>query len=73
MLLFFRLIAHAGTSRTMTVLYLIPVFGVLWGWLFLKETVTANMVIACVVILLGVALTTGRSPAPLPAPIADEA
>jgi hypothetical protein len=26
-----------------------------------------------VVILLGVALTTGRSPAPLPAPIADEA
>lgn len=73
MLLFFRLIAHAGTARTMTVLYLIPVFGVLWGWLFLKETITASMVIACVVILLGVALTTGRSPVPLPEPIADEA
>lgn len=73
MLLFFRLIAHAGTSRTMTVLYLIPVFGVLWGWLFLKEIVTANMVIACVVILLGVALTTGRSSEPLPTPIADKA
>jgi drug/metabolite transporter (DMT)-like permease len=46
---------------------------VLWGWLFLKEIVTANMVIACVVILLGVALTTGRSSEPLPAPIADKA
>lgn len=73
MLLFFRLLARTGTARTMTVLYLIPVFGVLWGWLFLREAITANMIIACVVILLGVALTTGRTSEPLPAPIADKA
>ncbi|WP_266157000.1 DMT family transporter [Dyella silvatica] len=58
-LLFFRLIARAGTAPTMTVLYLIPAFGVLWGWLFLDEAFTAAMAVGCAVILLGTALTTG--------------
>ncbi len=51
--------ARIGSTRSMAVLYLIPVFGVLWGALFLGETVTVAMAGGCVVILLGVALTTG--------------
>jgi drug/metabolite transporter (DMT)-like permease len=58
--LFFRLIAHVGSARTMTVLYLIPVFGVLWGALCLGEAITSAMAAGCAVILLGTALTTGR-------------
>lgn len=57
--LFFHLIARIGAARTMTVLYLIPAFAVLWGALFLDEAVTLAMAGGCAVILLGVALTTG--------------
>ncbi len=34
-LLYFRLIADLGPARALTVTFLIPMFGVLWGWLFL--------------------------------------
>jgi drug/metabolite transporter (DMT)-like permease len=51
--------ARVGATRSMAVLYLIPVFGVLWGLLFLHEPVTLAMAGGCAVILLGVALTTG--------------
>jgi drug/metabolite transporter (DMT)-like permease len=43
----------------MTVLYLIPAFGVLWGTVFLGEAFTMVMAVGCAVILLGTALTTG--------------
>jgi drug/metabolite transporter (DMT)-like permease len=36
-LLYFRLIADIGATRALTVTYLIPLFGVLWGALFLGE------------------------------------
>ncbi|TBR36767.1 MULTISPECIES: DMT family transporter [Dyella] len=54
--MFFQLIARVGAARTMTVLYLIPAFGVLWGWLFLGETFSAAMGLGCIVILAGTAL-----------------
>lgn len=59
--LFFRLIARAGTARTMTVLYLIPAFGVLWGWLFLGETVALVTLVGCAIILVGTSLTTRQT------------
>jgi len=59
-LLFFRLIAQAGAAQAMSVTYLIPVFGVFWGWALLGEPVTAAMAAAGAVILLGTALTLGR-------------
>jgi drug/metabolite transporter (DMT)-like permease len=43
----------------MAVLYLIPVFGVVWGAMFLGESITVAMAGGSLVILLGVALTTG--------------
>ncbi|HUB88822.1 MAG TPA: DMT family transporter [Dyella sp.] len=69
--LFYRLLARIGSTRSMAVLYLIPVFGVLWGAMFLGEKLTLAMAGGSVVILLGVALTTGMlrmgpaAPAPL--------
>lgn len=58
-ILFFRLIAHVGPTRAVSVTFLIPVFGVLWGILFLGEALTLNMVIGCAVILFGTSLSTG--------------
>jgi len=58
-LLYFRLIDHLGAARAITVTFLIPVFGVVWGALFLGETLSAAMAFGCAVILLGTALTTG--------------
>lgn len=51
--LYFRLIADVGAARALTVTYLIPVFGVLWGVLFLGETVSAPMLSGAVLVLLG--------------------
>lgn len=58
-ILFFRLIAHVGPTRAVSVTFLVPVFGVLWGILFLGEQLTLNMVAGCAVILLGTSLSTG--------------
>jgi len=58
-IIFFRLITALGPARAITVTYLIPVFGLFWGVIFLHETITVNMLLGCAVILLGVAITTG--------------
>jgi drug/metabolite transporter (DMT)-like permease len=55
--MFYRLIEKVGANRTTIVTYLIPPFGVAWGWLFLDEPVTLTMTIACVMILGSVALS----------------
>jgi drug/metabolite transporter (DMT)-like permease len=56
---YFRLVVRAGPAQAMAVAFLIPVFGMLWGALFLGEIVTAHMLLGCAVILLGTALVTG--------------
>lgn len=58
-ILFFRLIASLGPAKAISVTYLIPAFGILWGALFLAETISLMMLFGGVVILLGVALATG--------------
>ena len=57
--LYYRLIANVGASKTITVTFLIPAFALLWGWLALGEQPTASMLAGCAVILLGTALATG--------------
>ena len=54
--LYFRLIADVGAARALTVTYLIPVFGVLWGVLFLGETVSPSMLAGGALIVLGTVL-----------------
>ena len=56
--LYFRLIARIGPTKTMAVTFLIPAFAILWGVLFLAESVTWVMLGGCAVILTGTALAT---------------
>jgi drug/metabolite transporter (DMT)-like permease len=58
-LLYFRLIAHVGPANAISVTFLIPVFAVVWGGLFLGEKVDLTMALGCAVILLGTSLVTG--------------
>ncbi len=58
-ILFFRLIANLGPAKAVSVTYLIPAFGLLWGYLFLHEQITPWIIIGSCFILLGVGLTTG--------------
>ncbi|CAG2146324.1 DMT family transporter [Cupriavidus plantarum] len=39
--MYFRLIADIGPVRSLTVTFLIPPFGIVWGWIFLGETLSA--------------------------------
>lgn len=67
-LLFFRLIAHIGPANAISVTFLIPVFAVIWGAVFLGERVNLAMALGCAVILLGTSLATGvlRPPSKVP-------
>lgn len=57
--LYFRLIERAGPARAITVTFLIPVFGVAYGSLFLGEAITLLMLACGAVIVLGTALSSG--------------
>lgn len=57
--IFFRLITRLGPTSAISVTFLIPLFGVSWGSLFLGERITPVMMGAGVVIVLGTALVTG--------------
>jgi len=54
--LYFRLIADIGATAALTVTYLIPIFGVLWGWLFLGEALSAPMIAGALVVIAGTGL-----------------
>ncbi|KAF0812452.1 putative cystine transporter YijE [Andreprevotia sp. IGB-42] len=64
-LLYFRLISDIGPAPALTVTFLIPVFGVLWGVVLLDETVGINTLAGALLVLLGTALVTGFTPAAL--------
>ena len=57
---FFRLVRDIGPARTLSVGFLIPVLGVLWGWLFLDEAVTLTMVAGGALVLAAMALVLRR-------------
>lgn len=67
-LVFYRLIERIGPSRALSVAFLIPVFGMLWGAVFLGEKVSLPMMLATVVILAGTWLANHVKPAPAPSP-----
>ena len=55
--LFFRLIEKMGAAKSLTVTFLIPVFAVIYGAVFLNESVTSWMLLCGAVILFGTALS----------------
>jgi len=56
----FTLVRDIGPSRTLSVGFVVPVLGVLWGWLLLDEPVTAPMLAGGVLVLLAMALVLRR-------------
>lgn len=64
-LLYFRLIAEIGAAPALTVTFLIPLFGVLWGWLLLDEAIGWHTLAGAFIVIAGTALVTGFSPAAL--------
>ena len=59
--LYFRLIARAGATYAASVTLLIPMFGVLWGAVFLSEPITPSMVVGGAIVLLGILLPSAKS------------
>lgn len=57
--LYFKMIAEQGITKTLSVTYLIPLFAMLWGSLFMGELIEFRTVLGGSFILLGVAFTTG--------------
>lgn len=58
-IIYFRLITEIGAPRTVTVTFLVPLFGIVWGIVFLGEELTWQFVIGALVIITGTALSTG--------------
>jgi drug/metabolite transporter (DMT)-like permease len=58
LLLYFRLIADIGPTRALTVTFLVPVFGLFWGMLFLGESLTPAAVAGAILVLAGTLLVT---------------
>jgi len=61
-LLYFRLVGRIGAPRAVTVTYLVPLFGVTWGILFLHESLTLAMLLSGAVVVVGTVLVA-RGPA----------
>jgi drug/metabolite transporter (DMT)-like permease len=64
-LIYYKLIAELGPTKALTVTFLIPVFGMLWGFLLLGERISPAMIAGSALVLAGTALVAlkGRQPA----------
>jgi len=51
-LLYFRLIHDVGPTKALTVTFLIPLFALLWGFLFLNENITLSTLAGCAGVVL---------------------
>jgi drug/metabolite transporter (DMT)-like permease len=78
-LLYFRILQKAGPTETVTVTFLIPIFGVFWGHVLLGEPIGIATVVGLAVVLIGIALITGyrlrvaSAPAPTESPVEQKA
>lgn len=50
--IYFRLIADLGPTKALTVTFLIPLFALAWGALFLHEEINLNTLIGCALVVL---------------------
>ncbi|HEY0062095.1 MAG TPA: DMT family transporter [Telluria sp.] len=61
-ILYFKLIEDVGTTSALTVTFLNPLFGILWGALFLGEVVGWYTIAGAAIVITGTALVTGFAP-----------
>jgi drug/metabolite transporter (DMT)-like permease len=55
-LFYFYLLANVGPTKTLSVTFLVPVFGVIWGMIFLHEKITTGMITGLAIILSSIFL-----------------
>ena len=58
-ILYFRIIEQAGPSRALAVTFMVPVFAVFYGLVFLDEVITARMLVCGALVVCGTTLATG--------------
>ncbi|HEY0588646.1 MAG TPA: DMT family transporter, partial [Pseudoduganella sp.] len=62
-ILYFKLIQDVGPTSALTVTFLNPLFGILWGAVFLGEVVGWHTILGAAIVITGTALVTGFRPA----------
>jgi drug/metabolite transporter (DMT)-like permease len=58
-LLYYRLIHDLGPTKALTVTFLMPVFGMIWGAMLLRETISLGMIAGTALIFVGTSLVLG--------------
>ena len=61
-LLYFGLVRDVGPTSALTVTFLNPLFGILWGTLFLDEVVGWHTLVGAAAVILCTMLVTGYKP-----------
>jgi len=56
--IFFRLIADIGPVKALTVTFLVPLFALIWGLLFLNETIDLITLVGCALVVAATWLVT---------------
>ena len=62
LILYFDLVEKIGAASALSVTFLIPAFGAIWGYLALDEALTVNVLVGIGTVLFGTMLVTGFSP-----------
>jgi drug/metabolite transporter (DMT)-like permease len=58
-LLYFRLLSRWSATKATSVTFVIPAFGIFWGWLLLGEPITLSMLLGFALVLLATAMVMG--------------
>lgn len=61
-ILYFRLIVEVGATSALSVTFLVPVFGILWGYFFLDEQIGFNTLLGSTLVISGTMFVTGLTP-----------
>jgi drug/metabolite transporter (DMT)-like permease len=62
-LIYYELIRSAGPAKTLMIFYLTPIFGLLWGYLFLGEQLGLVQIAGATLIVAGIKLVIAYKPA----------
>lgn len=59
-IIYFKIMKEDGPVKALMVTYLMPIFGILWGYLFLSEGITISLLIGGVIIIIGTVFISQR-------------